>query len=184
MATNFPQNLDTLLNPSGNDPLSNPSHSEQHINANDAIQALQTKVGVDGSTDTNSLDYRVNEVHTLVSSLEANNSVNLLGLESNNDLTINQIENPTTIDSLDSSIWRSANYELQLTRGQDVYSSLVKVVFLDSGPAITESNIVSTDGFENPANLDFGLSGSIMNLIVTPIAGSVSVRFIRTAIKK
>lgn len=184
MATSFPNDLDELTNPNGNDPLSNPSHSEQHINANDAIEALQIKVGVDGSTDENSLDYKVNEVHTLISSLESNNAVDLLGLDSNNDLTVNEIENPTTIDFLDTNVWRSATYELQITKGSSIYSSLIKVLFLGSSASITESNIISTDGFENPASLDFSASGSIMNLVVTPIAGSVSVRFIRTAIKK
>jgi hypothetical protein len=35
------------------------SHSGQHTNANDAIEALQAKVGVDSSAVTTSLDYRV-----------------------------------------------------------------------------------------------------------------------------
>jgi hypothetical protein len=184
VATNFPENLDDLVNPSSDNPLSNPSHSEQHANANDAIVALQTKVGIDGSEDVNSLDYKVNEVHALVSSLEGNNALDLLGLDSNNDLTVNEIENPTTIDSLDTNVWRSATYEIQATKNQNVYSSVIKVLFAGSNALVTESNIVSSDGFENPADLDFSLSGSIMNLVVTPVAGSVSVRYIRTAIKK
>ena len=397
MATSFPDNLDILTNPNGNDPLSNPSHSDQHINANDAIEALQAKVGIDGSQDTNSLDYRVSQLETtpvdveqiqdaiaeafaagdqtditvsyndalnsltllvnqaqtagytsqvkhsvknstgstitagtpvyvsganganmliskasnaqestssktfgllaeslannaigfvvtegLLSGLDtsgasagdpvwlgvngalvyglankpiapahlvflgivtransqngqifvkpqngfelnelhdvdldynnpptdgdvlaynssthmwtnsseyatkdyADTAINLLGLEGNNDLTVYGIENPTTIDSLDSNVWRSATYELQLTKGSDVYSSVVKVLF-GSSIHVTESNIItSNDSFATPANLDFQVSGSIISLVVTPIAGSVSVRFIRTAIKK
>ena len=48
MATQFPTALDTLTNPSGNVPTNSPSllHSSQHANANDAIEALQAKVGV------------------------------------------------------------------------------------------------------------------------------------------
>jgi hypothetical protein len=184
LASSFPQNLDSITNPNSNDPLSNPSHSEQHIIANTAIEALEAKVGVDGSTDTNSLDYKVSDIASQLAGLEVNNAVSILGLDGNNDLTVNEIENATTIDSLDTNIWRSANYEIQITKGSNVYSSLIKVLFLESNVSITESNILSTNGFENPANLDFGLSGSIMNLVVTPIAGSVSVRFIRTAIKK
>lgn len=59
MSTVFPAAKDTLSNPSATDPQNAPSHSSQHANANDAIEAIETKVGVDGSADTGSLDYRV-----------------------------------------------------------------------------------------------------------------------------
>lgn len=59
MATNFPTSLDTLTNPTSSDSLSSPSHSAQHANANDAIEALQAKVGADSSAVTSSLDYKV-----------------------------------------------------------------------------------------------------------------------------
>lgn len=65
MATNFPTSLDSLSNPSGTDVTglttgqSNVTHSQQHTNANDAIEALQAKVGADSSAVTSSLDYKV-----------------------------------------------------------------------------------------------------------------------------
>lgn len=184
MASSFPENLDSITNPNSNDPLSNPSHSEQHILANTAIEALEAKVGIDGSTDVNSLDYKVSDIQSQLAGLEGNNAVDLLGLDGNNDLTVNEIENPTTIDSLDSNVWRSATYEIQITKGSEIYSSIIKVLF-GANIGVTESNVISTsDSFTNPAHLDFTVSESIINLVVTPIAGSVSVRFIRTAIKK
>ena len=184
VATSFPNDLDSLMNPNGNDPLSNPSHSEQHINANDAIEALQAKVGVDGSENVNSLDYKVSDIESQLAGLEGNNAVNVLGLDGNNDLTVYGIENPTTLDSLDSNVWRSATYDMQITKGDEVYSSIIKVLF-GSPINVTESNIISSsDSFQNPANLDFVTNSSIINLVITPIAGSVSARFIRTAIKK
>jgi hypothetical protein len=64
VATNFPTSLDSLANPSSGDALSSPSHSSQHSNANDAIEALQTKVGIDSSADTASLDYKVTQLNT------------------------------------------------------------------------------------------------------------------------
>ena len=60
MATSFPASLDELINPQASDSVQLPSHSEQHADANDAIEALQEKVGADNSTVTTSLDYRVN----------------------------------------------------------------------------------------------------------------------------
>ena len=59
MATNFPEDLDSLVNPQSTDSVETVSHSAQHADANDAIEALQAKVGVDGSAVVTSLDYRV-----------------------------------------------------------------------------------------------------------------------------
>lgn len=59
MATSFPSGLDALTNPTSSDGLNSPDHAGQHANANDAIEALEAKVGVNGSAVTTSLDYMV-----------------------------------------------------------------------------------------------------------------------------
>lgn len=61
MATNFPTSLDALTNPTATDSLTAPSHAGQHADANDAIEALQAKVGVNNSTVATSLDYKVSK---------------------------------------------------------------------------------------------------------------------------
>lgn len=61
MATNFPTSLDSLTNPTSSDSLNSPSHAGQHADANDAIEALQAKVGVNSSAITTSLDYKVRQ---------------------------------------------------------------------------------------------------------------------------
>ncbi len=61
MATSFPQSLDALTNPTSTDSLTSPSHADQHADANDAIEALQAKVGANGSSVATSLDYKVNK---------------------------------------------------------------------------------------------------------------------------
>ncbi len=70
MTTQFPTDLDVLTNPdaSAGDRMSGTGpggtatkHDAQHANANDAIEALQAKVGIDASTDTASLEYRVSQ---------------------------------------------------------------------------------------------------------------------------
>lgn len=60
MASNFPSSLDSLTNPSAGSSTTTVDHASQHANANDAIEALQAKVGIDDSAVTSSLDYRVN----------------------------------------------------------------------------------------------------------------------------
>jgi len=191
LASNFPNNIDSVINPNSTDPLSSPSHSEQHIIANTAIEALETKVGIDNSTDPNSLDYKVTDTQAQITALAASvqtlggNTVEVLGLQGNNDLEVYGIENPTTIDTIDSSVWQSAEYKMQVTKGNDVYSSDINVLFTPSGVNVSEFNIIaSSDGLHNPAHFDFVYNGSIIDLVITPVSGSVSVRFYRTALKK
>lgn len=50
MATNYPTSLDTLTNPTSTDSTVDVDHASQHANANDAIEALQTKLGTGAST--------------------------------------------------------------------------------------------------------------------------------------
>lgn len=57
MASNFPTALDTLTNPAGSDSMNVVSHAAQHANANDGIENLQAKVGIDGSAVITTLDY-------------------------------------------------------------------------------------------------------------------------------
>lgn len=59
MATSFPTSLDALTNPTGSSSLTSPDHAGQHTDANDAIEALQAKVGVNSSAVTSSLDYKI-----------------------------------------------------------------------------------------------------------------------------
>lgn len=66
MATNFPTSLDTLTNPLSTDTMDSVTvpHATQHANANDAIEALEAKVGVNGSAVVTSLDYKVTTINT------------------------------------------------------------------------------------------------------------------------
>lgn len=62
MTISFPGSLDTLTNPAAtdNEDQSGRFHDVQHADANDAIEALEAKVGIDGSTVGTSLDYKIN----------------------------------------------------------------------------------------------------------------------------
>jgi hypothetical protein len=59
VTTNFPSSIDAFTNPTSADTLDNPPHDQQHADINDAMEAVQAKVGVDGSAVTSSLDYKV-----------------------------------------------------------------------------------------------------------------------------
>jgi len=58
----FPTDIDNFTNPLNTDKLNNPSHSQQHANLNDAVEALETKVGADSSAVTTSHDYKLSGV--------------------------------------------------------------------------------------------------------------------------
>lgn len=66
MTTTYPTTKQTIPNPSSTDTLENATpeldHDYQHSTVNDTIEALQDKVGVDGSAVTTSHDYKLSEV--------------------------------------------------------------------------------------------------------------------------
>ena len=176
MASNYPTSLDSLENPNSGDSLV--GHAQQHSDANDAIEAIQLKLGVDGSSDTNSIDYRL-------SSLEADSGTEIidkLGLSGNNILEVTGIEMKTVIDSFSMSAFRSAKYSIQITKNADYYSSIVSLIHDGTNIHMTESDIISNTG-NNIGTIDFEINSGIISLTVTPVSSPVSVRFIRTAIK-
>jgi hypothetical protein len=59
MAINYPSSLDTFSNPASSDTLDNPSHSTQHANANDAIEALEVKLGIGSASASTASQYQV-----------------------------------------------------------------------------------------------------------------------------
>jgi len=61
MTTNFPTSLQDLdaTRGSSSQPLSTPNHADHHALEDATIEALQTKVGIDNSADTSSIDYKL-----------------------------------------------------------------------------------------------------------------------------
>jgi hypothetical protein len=184
MATNFPNSLDTLVNPNGTDPLSNPSHSQQHTNLNDAVEAIQTKIGIDGSSDADSIQYKISELESSVYDIENTTSVAevLLGLEGNNDLEVYGIENPTNVDSFSKNAWRTVRYNLQVKKGNDLYTSEILATHDGTNIMVSESNIISNTS-NNIFTYTFEENSGIISLRITPVSGEVAVRFSRTALK-
>lgn len=88
MATNFPTSLDSLTNPQGTDSVEAVSHAAQHANANDAIEALEAKVGADNSAVTTSLDYRVRALESASVDTEAIQDIVGGMVESNTETNI------------------------------------------------------------------------------------------------
>ena len=184
MATNFPNSLDTLTNPNSTDSLSNPSHSEQHINLNDAVEAIETKIGANGSNDSSSIQYKISAIQTTLTDIENSTSAAelLLGLEGNNDLTITGIENKTTVDSFAKSLYATVRYTLQIKKNDMLVSEQIDIV--------NDGTNLSVNRYEISSNTNTALytlqleeNAGIISLKVTPISGSITARYYRTALK-
>lgn len=75
MATNFPGSLDAYVNPVGSDGLASGaggvSHANMHANLHDAVEAIEAKVGANGSGVTSSHDYKIDQLESGLSTAES-----------------------------------------------------------------------------------------------------------------
>lgn len=55
----FPTTLDSFTDPTATSKLNSPSHSQQHVNLNDAVEKIEAKVGATDSDVSTSLDYKI-----------------------------------------------------------------------------------------------------------------------------
>lgn len=96
MATSYPTALDALQNPVGSTSLGTfgpLSHSAQHANANDAIEAIQLKLGINNSSDTQSIDYVLRTLKNFVDNITtADVAESLTAQYFNNDRAYNAIK--------------------------------------------------------------------------------------------
>jgi len=66
MATNYPNSLDNFTNPTSASPINSPSHSEQHANANDAIEAIEGELGTSPKGAKATVKARLDDVDTAI----------------------------------------------------------------------------------------------------------------------
>ena len=133
MATNFPTSLDALTNPTSSDSLSSPSHSAQHANANDAIEAVQAKVGADSSAVTSSHDYLIADHASRITTLEGRDVAGLVPLATSTFSAVASV----TIDDVFSADY--TNYKITF-RGDSSSANTYVVFRLRSGGTTTTTN--------------------------------------------
>lgn len=98
MGTNYPASIDVLINPSPTDDLDSAlvPHDQQHSNANDAIEAIQTVLGTNPAGLHSTVKNRIVNIENSLGSMASQNSasVNITGgsivnLSSFDGITIN-----------------------------------------------------------------------------------------------
>lgn len=75
--TTFPATLDTFLNPAAGTAMdaAGYEHDVQHAHLNDAVAALQARVGINASADPASLDARINRTHAALFNVSGTQAV-------------------------------------------------------------------------------------------------------------
>jgi hypothetical protein len=141
----FPSSITSLTNPTNTDPMNNPSHADQHGNANDEIEAIETELGVNpaGSSatvvarlDTNDTAVGLNTTHRSSNGTDhANVVTNTTNIATN---TSNIATHATTLSTLDGYV------------DQDVGTG--------SSPILDGANITGVDA----ANVDIADAGEII----------------------
>ncbi len=87
MATNYPNQLDVLINPTANDKLNSNTvpHHTQHANLNDAVEAIQTTLGINPHGSHLTIKDRIIKAEEDISSQSVLNGLT--------DVTINSVSN-------------------------------------------------------------------------------------------
>ena len=107
-----------------------------------------------------------------------------LGGDGNNSTTINGIENPTVFDTIDTSVWRTVKYVIQMSKSTAGYfkSTELSIVFDGININITEFGTVSNYGNEI-GTISASLNSGIISMTVTPSITPITVRYYRTGLK-
>ena len=107
-----------------------------------------------------------------------------LGGDGNNSVTINGIESATVFDTIDTSIWRTIKYMIQLSHaGSSSYRSTeINLVFDGTNQNITEFASVANTG-NNVGNITASLNSGTISMTVTPTLTPMTLRYYRTGLK-
>lgn len=107
-----------------------------------------------------------------------------LGGDGNNSSTINGIENPTIFDTVNTSVWRTVKYLIQISHAASgVYKSTeLNIIFDGTNQNISEYGTVSNSQDEI-ATISAILNSGTINMTVTPVLSPITVRYYRTGLK-
>jgi hypothetical protein len=107
-----------------------------------------------------------------------------LGGDGNNSATITGIETATVFDTIDTTVWRTIKYLIQVSHpSTSVYKSTeINIVFDGTNQNITEFGTVSNTT-NAIGNITAALNSGIISMTVTPSLTPMTIRYYRTGLK-
>jgi hypothetical protein len=107
-----------------------------------------------------------------------------LGGDGNNSLTINGVETATVFDTIDTSVFRTIKYLIQISHpSTSVYKSTeINLVFDGTNQNISEFGTVSNTA-NAIGNITASLNSGIISMTVTPVLTPITIRYYRTGLK-
>ncbi len=142
MSTNFPGSLDALTNPSGGDSITSPDHAAQHANANDAIEAIEAKVGTGASAPTNNKLFIGTGAGTSAWTKDAPTGA-IVGISDSQTLTNKVLTSPTinTPVITNPTLTTDSVFEFTAANGVAVDGLNIKDSKLNTNDSVVTSNI-------------------------------------------
>jgi hypothetical protein len=107
-----------------------------------------------------------------------------LGGDGNNSLTINGVETATVFDTIDTSVFRTIKYLIQISHpSTNVYKSTeLNIIFDGTNQNISEFGTVSNTA-NAIGNITASLNSGIISMTVTPVLTPITIRYYRTGLK-
>jgi hypothetical protein len=107
-----------------------------------------------------------------------------LGGDGNNSLTINGIESATVFDTIDTTVFRTVKYLIQLSHASSssYRTSEINLIFDGTNQNITEYGSVKNTN-SDVGTLSASLNSGTISMTVTPVLSPMTIRYYRTGLK-
>ena len=107
-----------------------------------------------------------------------------LGGDGNNSVTINGIESATVFDTIDTTVWRTIKYLVQLSHASSTsYRSFeLNLVFDGTNQNVTEFGSVKNNA-SDVGTISAALNSGTISMTVTPVLSPMTIRYYRTGLK-
>ena len=164
MAINYPTSLDNFTNPQPSDALDSVAapHATQHSDLNDAVEALQAKVGADSSAVTSSHDYKIASLETDVTTLQSDVTTLQSDVTDPFKLVVPRIHlTKTSNQSITSGgvvyvTWQTQDKIDTSYFSHSTSSSADDITFLESGLYMIVANVVTANSASSTRNTPRG----------------------------